>query len=275
MCGKVSNNLTNALWKLYEDLSGETVFGRQANPVIDLEKKSLRNLARKNAPEAIFVACDVGGHFGYNLAETSRELHPNANLINLDIARSNLLKADKRIDNHIQGDCNNLPFKNSCVDFILCSEVLEHVPTPSKTLAEFHRVLTEGGLLAMSTPANNYIRAVYYQYVHHFRKDYVLLSRISEDQAAIALADHEGKRVNPHFHEGFSANGLAKLLREQGFRVCTVQGIIPRFSFIGRHVIQMLQKLILLDPTRRLLWGDIIIIAKKRILEPETEKNDS
>lgn len=45
-----------------------------------------------------------------------------------------------------------LPFADHCFDVVICSEVLEHIPDYQAMLAEATRVLTPGGLLAVSVP---------------------------------------------------------------------------------------------------------------------------
>ena len=45
-----------------------------------------------------------------------------------------------------------LPLSSRSVQFILCSEVLEHIPDDGKALDELSRVLTPGGWLLMSVP---------------------------------------------------------------------------------------------------------------------------
>ncbi len=50
------------------------------------------------------------------------------------------------------GDAAFLPLADECVDTILCTEVMEHVPDPEKTIAEFARVLRPGGTIITTAP---------------------------------------------------------------------------------------------------------------------------
>mgnify|MGYP000610224747 CR=1 FL=1 len=52
----------------------------------------------------------------------------------------------------VQGDGTLLSFTDNTFDYIVCSEVLEHVPERNKMLAEFARVLKPGGILIITTP---------------------------------------------------------------------------------------------------------------------------
>jgi len=49
-------------------------------------------------------------------------------------------------------DVNSIPEPDSSFDAILCSEVLEHVPDPTRPLDEFKRLLKPGGKLILTAP---------------------------------------------------------------------------------------------------------------------------
>ncbi|HLA96660.1 MAG TPA: methyltransferase domain-containing protein [Pyrinomonadaceae bacterium] len=50
------------------------------------------------------------------------------------------------------GDAAFLPVADESVDTILCTEVMEHVPNPEKTIEEFARVLRPGGTIITTAP---------------------------------------------------------------------------------------------------------------------------
>lgn len=52
----------------------------------------------------------------------------------------------------LQGDGTALPFASGVFDWVLCSEVLEHVPDRRAMLSEFARVLKVSGDLVLTTP---------------------------------------------------------------------------------------------------------------------------
>lgn len=72
------------------------------------------------------------------------ELFPNRTT--LDIEARPGVKVD------IIADAHNLSqIKDNSFGVVLCTEVLEHLHTPSQAIAEFHRILKPGGLLLLST----------------------------------------------------------------------------------------------------------------------------
>lgn len=51
-----------------------------------------------------------------------------------------------------QGNAEKLPFKDNTFDFVIATEVIEHVRYPRRMLDEFARVLKKGGRVLLSTP---------------------------------------------------------------------------------------------------------------------------
>lgn len=63
--------------------------------------------------------------------------------IGVDIAND---KAD------IIANAKSLPIKSNSVDVVLCNQLIEHDPEPSKIIAEISRILKEKGILILSAP---------------------------------------------------------------------------------------------------------------------------
>lgn len=55
-------------------------------------------------------------------------------------------KADEEVD------ITSIPWPDECVDFILCSHVLEHVPDDRAAMRELRRILTREGLAIIEVP---------------------------------------------------------------------------------------------------------------------------
>ncbi|MDP7069639.1 MAG: class I SAM-dependent methyltransferase, partial [Candidatus Peribacteraceae bacterium] len=76
--------------------------------------------------------------------DTYGDLFPNRTT--LDVVPREGVQVD------IVGDVHNLHMiTDNSYDIVLCAEVLEHLHTPEKAIAEMKRVLKPGGLLLMST----------------------------------------------------------------------------------------------------------------------------
>jgi ubiquinone/menaquinone biosynthesis C-methylase UbiE len=49
-------------------------------------------------------------------------------------------------------DGSHIPFENNRFEYVLCTEVMEHVPEPAAFLKEINRVMQPDGVLIMTTP---------------------------------------------------------------------------------------------------------------------------
>jgi SAM-dependent methyltransferase len=86
-----------------------------------------------------------------------------ANVIGLDLCLEDVQTAKTRLNDFDVGDLstscnfgvaniNDIPFKESSLDAVICSEVLEHVDSPEQSVKELIRVLKPGGIMALSVP---------------------------------------------------------------------------------------------------------------------------
>lgn len=69
-----------------------------------------------------------------------------------------------------QADLTALPFEDGRFDGVVLGEVLEHVQKDREALAEVARVLTPGGVLALSVPANPKLFGPSDEWAGHFRR---------------------------------------------------------------------------------------------------------
>lgn len=65
-------------------------------------------------------------------------------------------------------DITAIPEPDAAFDAILCSEVLEHVPDPTKALDEFARLLKPGGKLILTAPFASLVHLAPYHYCTGF-----------------------------------------------------------------------------------------------------------
>ncbi len=104
------------------------------------------------------IILDVGCGNGW----VSKKLIPlGKKVISMDISTENPLKAirDLKHENHagLIADAYNIPLKESSVDCVIASEILEHVPDPRTLISGFVRLLKPGGKLIITVPYNENI----------------------------------------------------------------------------------------------------------------------
>jgi SAM-dependent methyltransferase len=67
-------------------------------------------------------------------------------------------------------DITAIPEPDESFDAILCSEVLEHIPEPTKALDEFARLLRPGGVLILTAPFASLVHMAPYHYMTGFSR---------------------------------------------------------------------------------------------------------
>ncbi len=103
------------------------------------------------------VGLDIGcanGAFSIELAKSGAK-----KMYGIDIASEFVKKASLKAKKNyvkniefIEADAKKLPFKNNFFDFIICTEVLEHVPDFKVAIKEIKRVLKPGGIFVITVP---------------------------------------------------------------------------------------------------------------------------
>ena len=77
-------------------------------------------------------------------------------VVSMDISLTNVEKAITKypFENHsvVVADVFNLPFKENSLDYIIASEIIEHVVSPAKFVRNLMNVLKPGGVLLITTP---------------------------------------------------------------------------------------------------------------------------
>lgn len=61
-------------------------------------------------------------------------------------------------------DITTIPVESGSFDYVICTEVFEHIPRPDLGLQEFARILRPGGILVITAPLNSGIHMPPYHY---------------------------------------------------------------------------------------------------------------
>ena len=104
------------------------------------------------------VVVDFGCGPGHLAIELARRVGPEGRIIALDVNREFLERTRARAERAGLADRvttellekERLPLTDSAVDRVVCKNVLEYVPDPATTVAEFRRVLRPGGIAHVS-----------------------------------------------------------------------------------------------------------------------------
>ncbi len=145
--------------------------------------------AAASLPEGSRVA-DVGAG-----SAPFRELFQHVDYVTVDRAQS-LHGGPSDFD--ILAAADAIPLEDESLDAILCTQVLEHLPNPADTLAEFHRLLKPGGRLFLTAP--------------------------------LVWEEHE----KPYDFFRYTRSGLEHLLTEAGFERLEITGRTDCFSTLAQ-----------------------------------------
>jgi len=120
-----------------------------------VRKKLLKKilLSFRLPPESIAV--DIGCGTGSNLRILGLSVH---SVIGLDRSIHALYLTRKKVRFPvINGDLNELPFKNESIGLIIATDVLEHLENDLNGINEFYRTLRNGGMLVLTVPAFGFL----------------------------------------------------------------------------------------------------------------------
>jgi SAM-dependent methyltransferase len=105
------------------------------------------------------IGCGAGRHAFEAMAHAQRVVAVDADNASLASVRGLMgaLAAEGKVQRGgsgsvVNADALRLPFLDASFDRVVAAEVLEHVPADRKAIAEIHRVLRPGGLLAVTVP---------------------------------------------------------------------------------------------------------------------------
>jgi len=189
------------------------------------------------------IALDLGCGDGYYLKNLIDKFNM---VIGIDISRSYIKQAKKESQHNnvylIVADACKIPIRDDTLDFILCSETIEHLTKPHETISEIRRTLHIEGKMLMTTPNRlEPTRILLYSFTNILSKifglssaTYIKLSILLIHNKLLRQATQTEKlslkySTPDHFH-CFSAKKLTGL--------CTQIGLTPlRIDYSMHHQI--------------------------------------
>jgi len=161
-----------------EDERGHVAFyerywlAKPSGKLDDFSRKwpALRNLIPRDPGSVIL---DYGCGNG-EIIQEMRVLNPRAKYVGVDVSETALGTAHQRLPGvlfHSIRDGGSVPLKSGAVDFLFCSEVVEHVYDTEATFREFARLLHPGGRLLLTTPYHGLVKnlmLVLFAFERHF-----------------------------------------------------------------------------------------------------------
>jgi 2-polyprenyl-3-methyl-5-hydroxy-6-metoxy-1,4-benzoquinol methylase len=84
---------------------------------------------------------------------SKRAVERGAVVTSMDLGENLLGEVAKKCESHrVIGSILEMPFPDNHFDYVISSEVIEHVPAPHRAIDELYRVLKPGGTLVITTP---------------------------------------------------------------------------------------------------------------------------
>lgn len=123
----------------------QAMFGTLGGKI--LSSMELNDVLSFLGPERSELILDVGT--GSSRIARKIVLNTKANVVGIDVGRSNIISAKKRAGNlglyeMVLADGQNLPFKESSFDGVICIRALKYFPNYNQGIAEMSRVLKTG-----------------------------------------------------------------------------------------------------------------------------------
>ncbi len=213
-------------------------------------------------PPSARVVVDVGANNGQACWEFG--IGRDRVYIGIDIDRPLLVELKGRLSDQIaiQADGSRLPLADDSVDFLFCTETLEHIPDPAAAVREFTRVLKPGGWFVVQSPNAHRVRNL-----NPFELLTIALSLV-DDRVLQPKIVHENTWVNvTSYHWDFSVQHVGRMLAGLPARV-KWQGsrdfFFPLFLLGGSVVrYRAKERVLRAMPIIRFFGADLMIVAQK------------
>lgn len=211
------------------------------------------DMIRKHVPPGL-VGLEIGPGVGTYIPVLSEKCK-NVVCIDRDRQALSYVKTHFRDVDILYGDATSLPFADGSVDFILCSEVLEHIPSPEKLLKEILRVKKPEGRCILSTPQRFSPCELTAKVV--FSKPFQKLS-----STILKEPVHDPEHISLQ-----TSSGLQRILKDVGFKILLARytgAFIPLLTEFPKmwwaKTLYRWEKAWERGPLRPLLWTQIYLL---------------
>ncbi len=121
------------------------------NPTALAYEKLFRKFIARLAG-SLDTVVDIGSGGGWT------SMIPHKRIFFVDLSEKNLSALKSETSGPVIADAHRLPFKSNSVEFVIASEIIEHLNDPAAAAAEIWRVLKPGGRAVVSTPYKEKLR---------------------------------------------------------------------------------------------------------------------
>lgn len=189
---------------------GETA-EHYATSEIHAQGESLRVLRDVVNPRQGWTVLDVAsgaGHTAFTFAPHVARVVA-ADLTDAMTRKTVELAAERGLGNvsAVVADAEDLPLRDHTVDVVTCRLAFHHFPNPARAIAEWRRVLTHDGILALADNVT-----------------------VDDDESAAYYNAYERLR-DPSHHRVYSLAELCRLLRAGGLRVEAARTLTKELEF--------------------------------------------
>jgi ubiquinone/menaquinone biosynthesis C-methylase UbiE/uncharacterized protein YbaR (Trm112 family) len=208
------------------------------------------------------VVLDVGANDGRAYARFG--IGKGAAFIGIDVSRTLLEKFRENVPDQtaIQADGGVLPIRDESVDFLFCTETLEHLADPQAASAEFIRVLKPGGRLMVQSPNAHRLRNLNLFHI------VALLAGLFTDRVLQKKIVHENTWHNAVTHHwDFSKRDYRRMFDRRG---CLVTALYSRSFFFPGFLLRgrigcfgRKERLLSSIPGVRFFGDDLVVVAEK------------
>lgn len=176
----------------------------------------LRNINLKNK-----TFLEVGCGLGYFIKVAKEK---GANIYGIDIGKNLVDRCQKVVPGKYQvGSAEKLPYKDNYFDIVLCTEVIEHTPHPSKSISELIRVVKPKGIVIITTPNKLYKPLFYILSFFKIRPYQGVENWLSVKELKSTILKNRGRIIKEyHFNLFYPHFWLDKLENHYPFSIFTI-----------------------------------------------------